>query len=61
MVRKDKLLWLTPFGFPHKSGFPSLRMQDSLEKVDSYVLIRHRFTIECHSGTIKTIGLPDLF
>ena len=43
-----------------KSGFPSLDMQDSLEKVDSCILISGRLTNERGSQTIGTIGLPRL-
>ena len=63
-----------PFGFPRKSGFPSLNMQDSLtitsglpslhmqdslEKwIPTCILIRYRFTNESHFSTIATVGLP---
>ena len=41
-------------------GFPLLHMQNSLEKVDSYILIQYRYTNKRHSKTIKRINLPTL-
>ena len=55
-----KSRWWMPFEFHHKSRFPSLHMQVSLEKRGFYILIRYRNTNERQSRTIKTIDLPRL-